>query len=106
MSYAMPDAEREMVATTLAGFPEVRWDRMLRWDGGAEAYGWIARDDGRSDFLLLHFAFGDAPTVAMTTSSARYSEEFFRRLYGTLDGHVTCERIEDVLDREVGGANA
>lgn len=72
-------------------FPEVNWDR---WNGDGEThvsvFGWLAREDGKFDFVLLMFD-ADGPWY-FTTSSARYSAEFSGRLgWG---GHSDCKRVE------------
>src|SRR6185503_3283290 len=51
-------------------FPEVAWDRCTGDDNAGTAYGWIARDDGNKDFLLLMWI---PDTIGFCTSSARYS---------------------------------
>lgn len=87
----------------------VRWDRCVRHDNTAVAYGWISRDDGRSDFVLLDFSWGDTEgldgstltwfAVGFSTSSAVYSAIISRLLHGGGEGveHRDCERVEDVL---------
>jgi hypothetical protein len=103
-----------LLAEKMNLLPEVAWDRWGGWyeypgDEGISAatvFGWIARDDGRSDFVTLagfwtqeqglyHFSFN--------TSSARYSHEFAKRM--GIDGHRDCRRIEDdfgpLVDRKV-----
>lgn len=85
---------RVEMAETMRLFPEVVWDRFVGDDEDAAAYGWIERDDDRSDFLLLRFLDGGT-RVGFTTSSARYSEEFMERLTGTSEGHIDCERVEE-----------
>jgi hypothetical protein len=71
-------------------FPEVTWDR---WAGDKETvmviFGWIPRDDGRSDFVVLRLEYGSL--VSLVTSSARYSKEFAGR---TGLGHGDCKRVE------------
>lgn len=80
------------VVPTLNLFPEVTWDR---WAGdGIEhigIFGWIPREDGKSDFIYLMF---DADGLAFfTTSSALYSADFGARL-GSIN-HNPCKRVED-----------
>jgi hypothetical protein len=80
------------IEETLNLFPEVKWDR---WAGCPEAiisvFGWIARDDGKHDFLLLWMYEGQA--VGMYTSSASYSKEFAARL--GMQEHNDYKRVED-----------
>jgi len=81
----------------------VQWDRYAagEWDEHADyviAYGWIDRDDGYKDYVeLLTWSEGD--NVMFTTSSAEYTEEIYRRLYGEEpDDHSDCKRIENAVD--------
>ena len=82
-------------------FPEVRWDRFTETDTEFDIYGWIARDDGRSDFILFEVTpskTSDDWNWWFCTSSAKYSHEFDRRLDPKNDakGHVDCERVESL----------
>lgn len=79
----------------------VTWDRCIVHDYplyadplGLTVYGWIARDDGRSDFVVLE-SYPWEDRLGYTTSSARYSAEIHRRLYGSDDGHTDCQRVAD-----------
>lgn len=52
-------------------FPEVEWDR---WAGTKEAssvFGWILRNDGLRDFIVIRFIRGNVENF--TTSSAKHS---------------------------------
>lgn len=91
--------ERTWVADTMNRLPYVRWDRLAtarREDGllDAAVYGWIERDDGPPDFVVLLF---EGAAVGSVTSSAKHSEEIDATLHGNADGHVPCQRVEDVL---------
>lgn len=93
----------------------VTWDRCVLHDDSGVAYGWIARDDGRSDFVNVEFSYGTAtdlsglPTrwlaVGYTTSSALHSAHISKLLRGTNDDHKDCERVEhvfgDLVNRKV-----
>lgn len=85
----------ESVAEVLNLFPEVAWDRTAASGRDRVAFGWIEREDGRADFLLLTFTRDGR--VGMTTSSAEHSLEFHRRLYSTDKGHGACQRVEHVF---------
>lgn len=81
---------RLVVTATLNLLPEVTWDR---WNGelteGLLVFGWLPRDDGRSDFVTLTFdAEGPA---SFATSSAKFSAEIAARLDFT---HTDCKRVE------------
>jgi hypothetical protein len=92
---AMPPDD--LIAAAMNALPEVKWDRCTRSPERCVAFGWISRgEDPRSDFVVLTFA---PDTVAMTTSSARYSREFARRLFGEASAltHRDCERVADVF---------
>lgn len=101
----MTEKERRRLADALNLFPEVRWDRFVPFEQEgrltfAAAYGWLpARPDGRCDFLLIE----QTPDGTwMTTSSAKWSEEFGARLnawQGLTDRapHQPCQRLADHL---------
>lgn len=77
-------------------FPEVRWDR---WSGTFERmtiFGWIARDDGKFDFVFLYLVNGQVDMI--DTSSAKYSEEFGKRLGAGYDDHQPCKRVENFFN--------
>lgn len=105
----LSDPMVQQIAVVLNKFPEVKWDRLTRsnsdYRSGAETvwiatcFGWIAREDGRSDFLVIELSrYGtDELWPTFTTSSAELSEEFNRRLWGDEVGHNECERVEDVF---------
>jgi hypothetical protein len=88
-------------------YPEVMWDRF----GRDYAFGWIKRDDEKFDFAILVYSLNEDKgilTTSIISSSAKYSQEFGKRLAGVgkVD-HQDCIRIEDhfniknkiVLDR-------
>ena len=54
-----------------------------------QIFGWIERDDGKADFLVLKIVNG--AVTYFTTSSAHFSREFAERLDFT---HRDCERCE------------
>lgn len=94
----LSDAERTWLAELLNRMPFVEWDRMTfsrdRQTGEmlVAVYGWIARDDSRSDFVVVLIEHG----IGFTTSSAERSEEI-AQLLGLASVHVSCERVEDEL---------
>lgn len=76
-------------------FPEVRWDRYCAYPKSSTVFGWISREDGKFDVLLLYFT-KDKLRSYMTTSS-RYSVDFGERLAKYLDtglSHQSCKRVE------------
>lgn len=96
----MNGAEKKVVAAVLNRLPFVTWDRLVEIPGGdVDVYGWIPREDGRSDFVLATFPPPiDADVVGFTTSSDRYSEEIGWLIHGEADAeHVPCQRVEHVL---------
>jgi hypothetical protein len=105
--------QRSKVAAAMNLLPFVRWDRFVTWsyEGGGTGllvYGWVDREDGRSDFVTLQFesAWGWEPSeCSATTSSASYSREIQRLLRGTDEGHNDCQRVDehfgDLVDRKV-----
>jgi hypothetical protein len=90
---------KEALAELLNRFPEVKWDRMTATEQEGETlywvFGWVARPDPYSDFAVLNTWLDDA--VSLSTSSARYSQEFQDRLFGEGTDHNPCQRVEDVL---------
>lgn len=93
--------EREWIVETLNTLPFVRWDRLAGLDEGAWlslcVYGWIDREDGRSDFVVLTF---DDRGLSFVTSSAERHDEINTRL-GFGAGGDQCRRVEDVLGSDV-----
>jgi len=104
-------ADKETLAQSLNRMPFVRWDRFAE-DGSAEGpgdvsiYGWIDRDDGRSDFVLLECELrDDGWAIGYTTSSALYSEKIGELLYDVEQAHYPCQRVDvefgDLVDHKV-----
>lgn len=89
------------VAKILNRFPEVRWDRLTRYeDWYVSVFGWMNRDDGRSDFVVITWENRDGQVFTnLKTSSAEKSHEFGIRLHGDFLNrvHLACERVEHVL---------
>jgi len=99
----MTDEHLNRRAATMNALPFVRWDRAIPGGGFMDVYGWIDRDDGRFDFVLLTF-FDEHPPDAppwWSTSSARYSAEIATILGGSTDTHNDCQRIDDVFGDRV-----
>lgn len=97
---ATGDGKADLVVVTF-----VRWDRYLRVPVGAEGqyemltvYGWIDRDDDRSDFVVLFPSYDETP--GFVTSSAKHSAAINSLLYKDVDPtapHYECERIDDFV---------
>jgi len=85
----------QKAAEVLNLLPEVRWDRCVRRMEWLAAYGWIDREDGRSDFVVVYVDHNGP--VGYATSSAALSKTFSDRLFGSRVDHRDCERIEDVF---------
>lgn len=80
--------------------PEVTWDRFTGdcedTEFGVAVYGWIPREDGRSDFVLVRIA--EEGCWMFATSSAKFSVEFGKRLgFKSDETHEHCKRVEDVF---------
>lgn len=90
----------QMVQRTLDQFPEVRWDRWVPWHSGASVYGWISREDGRSDFLAIEFSM-HTPTNFLT-SSVLHHETFASRLGVALDERSVCRRVTELAAFALG----
>lgn len=74
--------------TTFDLFPEVEWDRWAGLPNEYNIFGWIQRDDGWKDFLVLEII--DNEITDFCTSSAKYSKEFSKRL---LFPHYECNKV-------------
>lgn len=85
---------KDKIEIILNKFPEVKWDRMTVDEVILQVYGWLSRDDGRYDFVLLRFDLFNE-TVSLVTSSAQHSKEFGQRLGQREDSHKPCERVKD-----------
>ena len=100
---------KTVVADYANRIPEAQWDRYVAYtietDGqpqtGVTAFGWIPRDDGRSDFVVLTWEWMEQQSFPRcTTSSAELSEAFADRLYAGEEWyvqgetHVDCRRME------------
>lgn len=75
----------------------VFWDRFVEEDNQIVVYGWIPRDDGLADFVVLRAVFDG---VEYLTSSAKYSKTIGDLLRGGPGSstHVVCRRVEDNCD--------
>lgn len=100
----MSESFRAAAAEILNRFPEIRWDRLVEdtTEQLVEVYGWIDRDDGRSDFVV--FRITHDLCVGFTTSSAHHSSSIADRLYGHHDTHEDCQRVEEYFDGQVTNA--
>jgi hypothetical protein len=80
----------------LAALDFVLWDRFAAAPDHVVFYGWIPRQDGRADFVLLR-AYHHG--TEYTTSSARWSDRIGDILAGVdpayRDSHGQCLRVED-----------
>lgn len=108
----MTDEQKAVVAELMNRLPFVTWDRCVEYTGAENVYdddlsvfGWIARDDGRSDFVELVW-----PTLAkpdqcgFSTSNAERSHEIADLLFGGHEGHLDCQRVRDVFGNLVAQA--
>jgi len=95
------DLKVELTLTAVCNaLPFVTWDRLtigdIDDDSYGQVFGWILRSDGQRDFVLItHWASWD--TVNFNTSSAKYSAEIDKILFGNNDDHGTCKLVEDLL---------
>lgn len=104
---AIPLHWKDRRAEILNRFPEVFWDRCAGDREAMSAYGWIPRDDGRFDFLVVQFQEkpgGDEDWCWLVTSSAKWSQDFAVRIGFRPEQHNDCERIEDFFGGSVRGA--
>lgn len=94
MNSQLENQTKAKIERILNLFPEVTWDRFagdINSDTGIGVFGWLARPDGKSDFLYLRVDAECAWLIA--TSSAKYSAEFSNRLGFT--NHSDCKRVKE-----------
>ena len=106
------DQQKQTVAEYANRLPEVLWDRFVSYeiDGqhAIDMYGWLPRDDGRADFVLLQwYDLVEQPLPRAITSSADMSEEISRRMYHDQEWwepgeHVDCMRADRYFDGVIG----
>ena len=100
-----------IIEDVMTDLPFVDWDRATEWiyEGRKcmRIYGWIERaKDEYKDFVLIGiYEMEDvekADIEFIGTSSERYSEEIFKRLFpdADLDEHNECLRLENRFDVE------
>ena len=93
----------EQLKEPMADLPFVEWDRYVtgQWDADhdyVKAYGWIDRDDGYKDFVILT-TWSDTNQINFTTSSSEHTERIHELLFDeSPENHHGCQRIEDAVD--------
>ena|SRR3990167_4753775 len=77
-----------------------QWDRFIDYIDNnirrLRIYGWIQRKDNCKDFVMLEIFPGDL-TVSYLTSSAMFTDEIGRILYGEAHPHEVCHRVESMF---------
>lgn len=89
-------AEKHRIARVCNRLPFVTWDRLINHGEMSSIYGWIPRDDGRFDFVVIEFQFAGDREPYWITSSARNSAAI-AELLGQGGSHNPCQRVEDVF---------
>lgn len=96
----------------MTDLPFVDWDRAIEWiyenRKCMNIYGWIEREnDQYKDFVLLGFYekedVEEAEVTFHGTSSSKYGEEIYKRLFpedDVVEMHNECFRLEDRFDVE------
>jgi hypothetical protein len=86
------------IARSLESAIPIIWDRFTKTeDGFYVVYGWIARLDGRADFIIFELWEDSPEDVFCTTSSAKFSKRVMEVLYGSAEGHNDCRKIEELF---------
>lgn len=92
----MNEIEKAEIGAMLEKLDFVNWDRFVN---PAESeyffYGWIRRDDGYNDFVVLSYYQGQWWYI---TSSASMTHELARVIDGTEGDHCPCQRVEGSFD--------
>ncbi len=81
----------------------VKWDRygIREAEGAGFLFGWIARDDGFYDFVVVNFQLDGANLhLGYNTSSARYSAEILKRLGGVESNYLPCRSAKEIITDE------
>jgi hypothetical protein len=89
---------RGVIANRLLRVDFVRWDRFVVFQNMIRIYGWIDREDGRADFVLLDLFLYPGPSVeaSVMSSSAERSRDLSALLRESdAEPHIDCERVED-----------
>jgi len=87
------------VRLSLEAMAFVEWDRAAKTDDGrAYFYGWIAREDGRRDFVVVEYALDTGLPGWWLTSSAKYSLTLHKLLDPPDVGHEDCLTITQVME--------
>lgn len=82
------------IAEVMNALHEVSWDRCVARESSLVAFGWIIRNDGGRDFAIIRQTDDE---LWFATSSAKYSSEFSRRLFGEDGDHKGCDKVCDVF---------
>lgn len=89
---------KQWVEVVLRSLDFVQWDRYYPIRDSTAFYGWINRDkDQYKDFVLVILDTSNKRIIESHTSSAKYSEEIVKILFGNNRGHNECQRVEDKL---------
>lgn len=78
----------------------VKWDRYAIKDdiGGGFLFGWIKRDDGKYDFVVINFQMNNGVLMlGYNTSSKKYSQEILKRLKGNLKSYAECRSAGEII---------
>lgn len=88
---------KDIIENWLEDFHYVRWDRAIPLEehGVASIFGWIDRDDGKKDFVLIEASLNTGEMHLIGTSSKEWSEKIAQELG---DEHTDCVRVEDHFD--------
>lgn len=94
MAVKLSELDQTFISDTLAKLDFVRWDRYVEAHLGVMFYGWIPRDDGKNDFVIVVF---EKEQYWYVTSSKKYTKEICRLIIGDpTDKHDDCKRVEDL----------
>lgn len=84
-------------AQEMADLHFIEWDRFAESDDECVVYGWIPREDGSRDFVVLRSV---PDGIGYITSSARFTDDIGAIIAGDAGqrrGHDRCIRVEVVL---------
>jgi len=78
----------------------VKWDRyaIRENEAGGFIFGWIKRDDGFFDFVVINFQMNAGHLLfGYNTSSKKYSREIIKRLGGSDENYLECRPAKEIL---------
>ena len=94
------DALIKGILSSIKSIAPVEWDRYTQNKNDYNIFGWIRRSDGQRDFLLIQINVKNM-VAGFITSSAKYSEEIHKLIFGNLNMHTNCQKINTSWEQQL-----